>query len=93
MNEERLQVESQEQLANDYLVAYAQYKEIADKRTSDLKVLDGLRDDAQSADAIAEQKALYDSTRGEEERALERCNAIRAKLTPETIDKFLKVSE
>ena len=51
--------------------------------------MDGLRDDAQSQDMIDEQQALYDSTRGEEERAMQRYAAIGERLTPETKDKYL----
>ena len=82
---------SQEQLAQDYLAAYAEYKAISDKRLSDMKVLDGLKDDAQSQEMIDKQQELYDSTRGEEERAMERYAAIGEKLTPETKDKYLKL--
>ncbi|MDQ5969236.1 MAG: hypothetical protein QG579_393 [Patescibacteria group bacterium] len=81
---------SQEQLVQDYLSAYEEYKTITDKRSSDLKVLDGLRDDSQSQEAVTKQQELYDSTRGEQERALEKYKAIGEKLTPETKDKYLK---
>jgi len=80
---------SQEQLAQDYLAAYAEYKEISDRRLSDLKILDGLRDDAQSQDMIDAQQELLDSTAGEERMAMEKYVAIGEKLTAETKDKYL----
>lgn len=80
---------SQEDLARQYMVAYNEYREIADKRLSDLKVLDGLRDDAQSQEMIDKQQELLDSTRGEEDRAMERYSAIGERLTEETKRKYL----
>lgn len=80
---------SQEQLAQDYLAAYAEYREISDRRLSDLKILDGLRDDAQSQDMIDAQQELLDSTAGEERMAMEKYIAIGEKLTAETKDKYL----
>ncbi len=80
---------SQEQLAQDYLAAYAEYREISDRRLSDLKILDGLRDDAQSQDMIDAQQELLDSTAGEERMAMEKYVAIGEKLTAETKDKYL----
>ncbi len=90
MSFEQPQEPSQEQLAQDYLSAYAEYKAISDRRLSDLKILDGLRDDAQSQEMIDAQQELLDSTAGEERRAMEKYAAIGEKLTPETKDKYLK---
>ncbi len=81
---------SQEQLAQEYIAAYAEYKEISDRRNSDTKILDGLRDDGQSQEMFQRQQELLDSTAGEERRAMEKYVAIGDKLTAETRDKYLK---
>ena len=85
-----IEEESQEQLAKDYLSAYEEYKKIADRRSSDLRVLDKLRDEVAPQRMIDEQQALFDSSREEEEAALDRYIKIGDKLTPETKDKYLR---
>ncbi len=80
---------SQEQLAREYIAAYAEYKEISDRRNSDTKILDGLRDDGQSQEMFQRQQELLDSTAGEERRAMEKYVAIGDKLTAETRDRYL----
>lgn len=84
------QEKTQDELAQDYLVAYQEYKKIADKRNNDLRVLDKLRDEAISPELIAKQEELFASTSDEEKRALNKYSKIGEKLTLETKDKYLR---
>jgi hypothetical protein len=88
--ESSMQEPSQGQLAQDYLTAYAEYKEISDQRMNDLKVLDKLRDENAPQKMIEEQQKLFDSTKDEEKVAMDRYVEIGNKLTPETKEKYLK---
>lgn len=81
---------TQEQLAQEYLAAYEEYKAISGRRTSELRILDTLRNGDAPQSAIEEQQALFDSLRDEEERLLERYRVIGEKLTPETKDRYLR---
>lgn len=89
MRFEQSPVPSQEELVHEYIQAYKAYREIADRRTSDLKVLDGLKDDAQSSAMIDTQQELLDSTSGEEGRAMDKYVAIGERLNEETKAKYL----
>lgn len=82
--------ENQARLAQEYLDAYADYREIADKRNNDLRVLDKLRDESISPEMIAKQEELLSSSREAEEIAMDKYVKIGEKLTEETKDKYLR---
>jgi len=81
---------SQEQLAQEYLAAYEEYKEISDMRSNHLRVLDSLEDETAPKNMIDEQRELFMSLHDKEKAAMERYVKIGEKLAPETRDKFLK---
>ena len=74
-------VESQDQLASDYLAAYGEFRKIADKRSNDLRILDKLREEAIAPNLIAEQEELYASSRQGYEEAMKKYSKIGEKLT------------
>lgn len=83
-------VESQDQLASDYLAAYSEFRKIADKRSNDLRILDKLREEALAPDLIEEQEELYASSWQEYEEAMSKYSKIGEKLTEETKERYLK---
>ncbi|QQR64577.1 hypothetical protein IPH92_03380 [Candidatus Kaiserbacteria bacterium] len=82
--------ENQAKLAQEYLDAYADYREIADRRSNDLRILDKLRDEAVSPESIAEQEALFASTHDAEEMAMKKYVEIGKKLTEQTKNEYLR---
>lgn len=83
-------VESQKQLASDYLAAYGEFRKIADKRNNDLRILDKLREEAIAPNLIEEQEELFASSQQEYEEAMSKYSKIGEKLTDETKEKYLK---
>ena len=85
-----MQGPSQEQLAQDYLAGYQEWKTINEKSMNDLRILDKLRDENAPQDMINEQQKLFDSSSNEEKVARDKYSSIFDKLTPETKEKYLK---
>ncbi len=92
MSFEQPEEPSQEQLVQEYLSGYEEYKKISAMATNHLRVLDKLREEAIAPQSMLdEQEALFKSTHKEAQEVMERYNAIWPKLTPETRDKYLKI--
>jgi hypothetical protein len=90
LEEDTLSLETQEKLVGEYIVAYEEYRKIADERLVYLSILDFLREKDAPSQMIFGQEDLHTSLREKEQFAMARYVAIGEKLTEETKNKYLK---
>ena len=83
---------TQVELAQDYLVAYREYKEIEAKKIKGLRTLEVLKDEHAQRGLILRQREILDALDIDEKDAIERYTAIGEKLDPETWKKHLDLN-
>ena len=89
--ESAMQEPSQEQLAQDYLAAHAEYQKLMNIYLDNVKTLDRKKDeDVAYPETIDDQQKIVDESSKLVDEAMRKYATIGERLTPETKDKYLK---